>query len=114
MAREQRRYDQEYKVQAVKLAEELGSAVKAANELGIPKDTLHGWIQAVRKGRLDIGAGAHKPQTAMTLNQEMIQLRAQMKALEKENAYLKKVNAFLEEASAFFAASRRKSPKTSD
>ena len=35
MARNQRKYDHEYKVQAVKLAREIGGA-KAAKELGIP------------------------------------------------------------------------------
>ncbi len=34
-----RKNDHEYKVQAVKLAKEIGSA-KVANELGIPKGTM--------------------------------------------------------------------------
>ena len=37
---ESKQYDQEYKVQAVKLAKETGQA-KAAKELGIPKNTLY-------------------------------------------------------------------------
>ena len=45
MARNQRKYNTEYKVQAVKLSNEIGSS-KAAVELG----------------RLDIGGGAHTPQ----------------------------------------------------
>ena len=40
MSRTQRKYDQEYKIQAVKLAKEIGGA-KAAKELGIPLST-HG------------------------------------------------------------------------
>ena len=40
MARSQRKYDHEYKVQAVKLAKEIGGA-KAAKELGIPEGTIH-------------------------------------------------------------------------
>lgn len=36
---ENRQYDHEYKVQAVKLAKEIGQA-KAAEELGVPKNTL--------------------------------------------------------------------------
>ena len=114
MSREQRHYDQEYKVQAIKQAQKLGSVSRAASELGMPDDTHYGWILAVCKGRLDIGPGVHEPQTAMTLNKELIQLRAQLRAQEKEIARLKKANAFLEEASAFFAASRLKSTKTSD
>ena len=38
---ENRKYDHEYKVQAVKLAKEIGQA-KAVKELGIPKNTLYG------------------------------------------------------------------------
>ena len=60
MARNQRKYDAEYKVQAVKLSNEIESS-KAAAELGIPVDTLYGWVKAVKDGRLDIGDGAHTP-----------------------------------------------------
>ena len=56
MARNQRKYDLEYKIQAVKLSKEIGSS-KAATELGIPGDTLYGWVQAAKAGRLDIGGG---------------------------------------------------------
>ena len=57
MARNQRKYNTEYKVQAVKLSNEIGSS-KAAVELGIPVDTLYGWVRAVKEGRLDIGGGS--------------------------------------------------------
>ena len=43
MARSQRKYDHEYKVQAVRLAKEIGGA-KAAKELGIPEGTIHTWL----------------------------------------------------------------------
>lgn len=105
-----RKYDHEYKVQAVKLAHEIGSS-KAAKELGIPADTLYGWIRAVKEGRLNVGSGVHTPENALTLNEELIKLRKQVKTLEKENKRLKEENEFLEEASTFFAASRRKFPK---
>ena len=85
-----------------------------ADELGISPNTLHGWIYAVRDGRLDIGAGAHTPDNALTLNEELIMLRKKVKEQEKEINRIKKENAFLEEASAFFAASRLKSQKTSE
>ena len=55
-----RKYDQEYKVQAVKLAKEIGGT-KAAKELGIPEGTIHTWLKAVRNGKLDIGDGSHTP-----------------------------------------------------
>ena len=96
-----RKYDHEYKVQAVKLAQEIGGT-KAAKELGIHEGTIHTWLKAVRAGKLDIGEGSHTPTSAMSLSEEITMLRKR----------LKEENEFLEEASAFFAASRRKSAKT--
>lgn len=68
----------------------------------------------VRLGRLNLGEGMHTPKSAMTLNEELIQLRQQVKVQEKEIRRLKKENDFLEEASAFFAASRLRSVKTKE
>ena len=113
MAQEQRKYEKEYKVQAVKLAKEIG-AEKAAKELGIPVDTLYGWQNAVRDGQLDAGPGSHTPGTAMSLAEELAALRKQVKAQEREIRRLKEENEFLAEASAFFAASRRKSARNSE
>ena len=50
----------------------------------------------------------------MTLNEELITLRKQVKDQDKEIRRLKEENEFLEEASAFFAASRLKSAKTKE
>ena len=87
---------------------------KAATELGIPKSTVHTWIRIVRLERLNLGEGMHTPKSPMTLNDELIQLRQQVKVQEKEIRRLKKGNVFLEEASAFFAASRLRSAKTKE
>ncbi len=97
---ENKQYDYEYKVQAVKLGKEIGQA-KAARELGIPKNTLYTWTRANRLGTLDLGAGSQTPQSAMTLNEELIQLRQQVKEQDKEIRRLKKETEFLEKASAF-------------
>ena len=110
---ENRQYDHEYKVQAVKLAKEIGQA-KAAKELGVPKNTMYGWVRANRLGNLDLGAGSQTPQSAMTLNEELLKLRQQVKEQEKEIKRLNELNEFLEEASAFFAASRRRSGKPNE
>lgn len=88
-------------MQAVKLSNEIGSS-KAAVELGIPVDTLYGWVKAAKEGRLDIGGGAHTPQTAMSLVEELNILRKQVKQQEKEIRRLKEENEFLAEASCFF------------
>ena len=108
MARSQRKYDHEYKVQAVKLAKEVGGA-KAAKELGIPEGTINTWLKVVRTRQLDIGEGVHTPESAMSLAEELIMLRKRVKDRDKEIRRLKEENEFPEEASAFFAASRRKS-----
>ena len=113
MARNQRKYDQEYKVQAVKLAREIGGA-KAAKELGVPEGTIHTWLKAARTGTIDIGEGSHTPQSAMSLAEELAILRKCVKDQDKEIRRLKEENEFLEEASAFFAASRRKSARTNE
>ena len=65
-------------------------------------------MKAAREGRLDMGAGSHTPNSAMSLAEELAVMRKQMKTLERENRRLKEENEFLAEASAFFAASRRK------
>ena len=45
MAQKQKTYDNEFKAQSVKLAQEIGG-YKAANELGIPKGTMYTWLKA--------------------------------------------------------------------
>lgn len=108
-----REYDEEYKVQAVRLAKNLGSA-KAAEELQIPVNTLYGWIQKVKTAELDIGCGERSPEEALSIAKENPQLKKRIKALEKENRRLSEMNEFLEDAAAFFAACRQKSGKSSD
>ena len=113
MARNQRTYDKEYKAEAVKLAQEIGGA-KAAAELGIPDGTIYCWIKAFKEGRLEAAKAIHAPTNALSLNEELIELRKRVKEQDKEIRRLKEENEFLEEASAFFAASRRKSAKNRD
>lgn len=106
-------YDEEYKIQAVKLGLEIGAA-KAARELGISSNTLYTWIHRYCQGDIDLGVGTQTPQNAMTLSEEVQLLRKQVKEQTKEIKRLKEENEFLEEASAFFAASRRKSARTKE
>ena len=64
-------YDLEYKIQAVKLANEIGQA-KAATELGIPRSTVYTWIRMVRLGRLDLGANMQATLCVDTLDNAMM------------------------------------------
>ena len=70
-----RQYDHEFKVQAIKLAQEIGQA-KAAKELGISKNAMYS-TRAQRLGYLDLGCGTQTPQSALSLHEELVQLRAQ-------------------------------------
>lgn len=77
-------YDLEYKKQAVKLAKEIGGA-KAAKELGISKNTIYTWIKKERVGDIDLGVSSRTPENAISLAEEIQQLRIANKKLEKEN-----------------------------
>lgn len=105
-----RQYDEKFKVEAVKLAKEIGTK-QAAEELGIPKGTLGGWLKKAREGKIDTGSGSRKPEESRSLVQQLQEARRQLKEQEKEIKRLKELNEFLEEASAFFAASRQKYAK---
>ncbi len=63
-----RHYDKEYKVEAVKLAKEIGEAT-AARELGVPANSMYAWIRAI---------GAKTPGEALSLNEELNMLRKQL------------------------------------
>ena len=108
-----KRYDKDYKVQAVKLINEVGMT-KATKELGVSASTMRGWVNAAKQGMLDLGEGAYTPQHAMSLAEEIQSLRKQNKELIKANKRLQEENEILADATAFFAASRRKSEKMSD
>ena len=99
---EAKKYDRSYKEQSVKLALEIG-VKRASEELKVPYGTLYGWVQAAKNGDLDIEERTHE--NAMSLAEEIRQLRSEVKWLNKQ---LQEERDFLNEAAAFFAASRRK------
>ena len=72
-----KRYDEDYKVQSVKLATEIGIN-KAAREIGVATSTLNGWVKASREGRLDLGEGSYSPDHALTITEEISILRKQL------------------------------------
>ena len=109
-----KKYDKEYKEQAVKLAHDLGSPKAAADQLGIPRDTLYGWIKKWRDGYLDIGPEARSPENIQHLNEEVEQLRKRVKEQERTIRRLQEEREILADATAFFAESRRKSGSGKD
>lgn len=67
--------------------------------------------QKFKKGTLDLGIGTKNLDTALSLVEQVAQLKAELKVRDKEIKRLKEENEFLEEVSAFFAESRRKLAK---
>lgn len=102
-----RRYSKEYRIEAVKLAQEIGPK-KAAEEIGMPAGTIMWWLKEEREGKIDLGNGKQTPKRAMTLAEELEGSKKLIKKLGKEVANLRKENEFLEEASRFFAKGRKK------
>lgn len=108
---QKRAYDNEFKIQAVKLGREIGFS-KAAKELGINADAFYGWNKCAKDARLDLESENQTPDTVLSLTEEVRKLRKQNKEQAKEINRLKEENKFLAEVSAFFAASCRKLAKT--
>ena len=86
--KKRKHYDNEFKVQAVKLALEIGQS-KACTELNLPENTIYGWMHAYRQGKLDLGPGTQTPARALTMDEELRQLRQQVKEQAKEIRRLK-------------------------
>jgi transposase len=86
-----RKYTDEFKQQAVKLARELGNTTRAAEQLGIGDAIIHTWAK-----RFDAATGK-KIEPVVSPDSDEI------KRLKKEVEELKKVNYILKRAAAFFS-----------
>jgi transposase len=91
-----RSYTEDFKIQAVALAEAVGRG-EAARQLDISVKTLGNWLDASRNG-LPVTSPARQP--VSDLESEIARLRA-------ENATLKMEREILKKATAFFAKESR-------
>lgn len=83
-----RRFDKEFKEQAVKLVLDGGKQVsETARQLEISPKTLHKWVSDYKQDPVNsfVGSGNLKPEDAA-----MRDLKKRLKDLEEENAILKK------------------------
>ena len=96
---EAKQYDKSYNEQAVKLAGQIGTK-KANDELKVLYGTVYGWVQAAKKGELDMEE--RTPENVMSLAEEVRQLRSEVKRLNKENKLLHDERDFLNEAAALW------------
>jgi transposase len=94
MKKPTRQYTQEFKLQAIKLAEELGSAIQAGKQLGVPDANIYVWR---KKHAGQTVSAAKKPEVKSD------DLAKENLRLQQEVLHLKKVNHILKSAAAFFS-----------
>lgn len=85
-----RRYTDDFKAQAIALAESIGRA-KAARQLDISVKTLGNWLDASRAGR---PLSSPHRQPVGELDSELTRLRAENATLKMEREILKKATVF--------------------
>ncbi len=86
-----RKYDKEFKINAVKLYRENGKQlVGIANNLGIPKSILYTWVREYKEHGEESfpGSGSIKP-----CNEELYRLRKELADVKQERDILKKAVA---------------------
>ena len=84
-------YDQEFKINAVKLYKESGRSLKSiADELGIAATTFHQWVQTYKQdGEASFQGKGH----AKSSDAELIALRKELNHVRQERDILKKAVA---------------------
>ena len=99
-----RQYTEEFKVEAMRLAESIGGNA-AAKRLGVPQSTVTNWVRTRKTGRQG---------SASTAPESTLMARRPVSELESENARLRKelVNAKLDleivkKAAAYFVRESR-------
>ena len=82
-------YDNEFKLEAVRMVLEKGHGVReTARLLGISRATLAGWVREFREhGEAEAFPGSGHKHIA---DEEIIKLKRKIRDLEEENAILKK------------------------
>lgn len=95
MGSKKRPYSKEFKVEAVKLAEQLGSRAKAARQLGVSASSVWKWQNECQLLGQDAfpGKGRLVPQ-----DQLIRDLERKVKRLELEKEVLKKAIGYFSEA----------------
>lgn len=95
-------FTDEYKKQAVQLAERLNSIAEACKKLGLKESTLYGW-------RAKHPEWALKPDPKVVdAAAEIAALKEELRRLKKENADLNDANYILKRAAVFFSQDQRK------
>src|ERR1700682_64764 len=92
-----RQYTDEFKVEAVRLAESIGGN-PAAKRLDIPESSLWNWIKLSRAGKL-----AARPAEAVPVKRSVTELEAENSRLRRELANTRLDLEIVKKAAAYFA-----------
>ena len=96
-----RRYTDEFKVEAVRLGKSIGGN-QAAKRLGIPESSLWNWVRLSRAGKLKAADGA-----AVAVKRSVTEVEAENARLRKELASTKLDLEIVKKAAAYFAKESR-------
>ena len=95
-----RKYTDEFKVEAVRLAESVGVAA-AAKRLGLPDGSLRNWINQGRAGKLE-SADSAKP-----VKRSLVEAEAENERLRRELESTRLDLEIVKKAAAYFAKESR-------
>jgi len=96
-----RQYTDEFKIEAVRLAESIGSN-QAAKRLGMPESSLGNWVRLKRAGKLRALSG-----TVASVRRPTSELEAENARLRRELANAKLDLEIVKKAAAYFAKESR-------
>src|SRR4051812_19621070 len=96
-----RQYTDEFKVEAVRLAESIGGN-QASKRLGVPDSSLWNWIRLSRAGKLKIVEGG-----AVPVKRSITEVEAENSRLRRELASTKLDLEIVKKAAAYFAKESR-------
>jgi transposase len=91
------RYTKEFREEACKLAEPVGSS-KVSRRLSIPLKSLANWLRASKAGKLEKIGRQEKPQA---------ELEAELHRIKREQAEVKMERDLLKKFAAYFAKESR-------
>lgn len=87
------KYTKEFKIEALKLADQLGSMAEATRQLGLKNNAIHNWKNKYQ----------YEMQRDLAKKTDSSPASEEIKRLRRENEELKKVNYILKRAAAFFS-----------
>jgi transposase len=96
-----RQYTNEFKLEAVRLAESIGGN-PAAERLGVPQSTMAHWVRQNKAGKLDESADSTSP-----ARRPVTELEAENARLRRELASAKLDLEIVKKAAAYFAKESR-------